>query len=193
MTLKIAKLLSIVLGPQIWLPVLLLIFTFKTGLSSQQTKILLPSMFILQVFVPLSYLYLAPKLGWATEWDLPLRKERHSFFVVLSISYFLSFLLIYFYGNKLLFNLELTQLVLLIIFVVITRFWQISLHGAVNTAGAILINFLFNWNLPILFLTILVISWARLKLKRHNISQLLASIALTTVVILGSLKYFGYI
>jgi hypothetical protein len=59
--------------------------------------------------------------------------------------------------------------------------------------AALSINFLFDWNLPLLYLTIPVIFWARLRLKKHTVSQLIMGIIVTTIVLLGGLGFFGYL
>src|SRR5258708_411972 len=81
---------------------------------------------------------------------------------------------IYFYGNKLLFDLNLITILILVVVGVITRFWKISFHASLITGTVILTNFLFNWSLPFLYLLIPVVLWARFVLKHHNLNQLLA-------------------
>src|SRR5258708_3347559 len=99
--LKIAKLLSIILGPHTWLPVFLMLFVFKSGLSSAQLTILFPIMAIFQVVVPLAYLYIAPRMGLATSWDLPHKKERRLFILITLISNLIALFFIFKFGNKL--------------------------------------------------------------------------------------------
>jgi hypothetical protein len=55
-------------------------------------------------------------------------------------------IIIYLFGNQLLFNLGLIVFILLTAIIVTTYFWQISLHTALNTTGSIIVNFLFNWS-----------------------------------------------
>lgn len=187
--LELARLISILLGPQIWLPVLFLIIMFRSGVQPG----LFLSILFLQVIIPLAYLHLAPKLGLAIAWDLPNRRERYPFLAVALISSLISLFLSYQFGTKLLFDLNSLVVIFLTVFFLITLYWQISLHTALNTFGAILVNSLFDWNLAFLYLTIPVIFWARLTLKRHTIQQLLAGIIVSATLTLGGLRLMQYL
>lgn len=190
---RFAGLLSVLLGPMIWLPVLFLTTMFQSGLNNQQLTILFPSILFLEVLIPLIYLYIAPRIGLATAWDLPKRKERYPFLTLVFITNLISLFLAYQFGTKLLFDLNILLITCLIILFAITFYWQISLHTALNTLGAILINFLFGWNLPFLYLTIPLIFWARLVLNKHSIIQLLTGILVSGIIALVGLTYFGYL
>lgn len=190
---KLAKLLSVVLGPQVWLPVFLLIFIFKTGLTREQITVLLPTLLVFQVFIPLGYLYFAFKSGKVADLDLTKREERHVPLIVSLISWLISLVLVCFFGNQLLLHLYLIIFVLIIITTVITKFWKISLHMSINTLGSILVNFLFNWKFPFLYFSIPLVFWARLRLKKHTVNQLLAGFIINAVFILTALRFFNYI
>lgn len=187
MSIKVAQLISILLGPQIWLPVLFFIIIFRLGAHPG----LFFSILFLQVIIPLAYLYLAPKLGLGTHWDLPKRQERYPFLAIVLIGSLISLFLSYQFGTKFLFDLNSLTVIFLIVFFLITLYWQISLHTALNTFGAILVNFLFDWNLAFLYLTIPTILWARLTLKRHTLSQLMAGIIISAIITLGGLYLLG--
>lgn len=190
---KLAKIISYVSGMHTWLPFLLLVTIFKTGLSADQIKILLPSLFLINVSVPIGYTFIAKKLGKVSAWDLPKREERHTFLLVCLACAAVSIFLIYLFGNRLLFNLNIILIILVLIIVVITRFWKISLHTSMNTAASLVINYLFNWQLPILYLTIPLTAWARYTLGSHDIKQLIAGIVIPVTFILIAFTYLGYI
>lgn len=190
---KLARFLSIILGPQMWFPVLILCTVFSVGLTRHQISILLPTLFVLQVLAPMSYIYLALHLKKISAWDLPKRQERYPFILIMLTSYFVSLILIHKFGNNLLFNLNLILLALTAIMLLTTFFWKISFHAGLNTSGSILINFLLGGKFPIIFLTIPAIFWARYKLKRHNVAQLLAGAVVSGSFIILSFKYLGYL
>lgn len=190
---KIAKILSIALGPHIWLPALLIASILRSGLSNSRIYILLPSLFLFQILIPIAYIHIVVKLGKVTAWDLPKREERHLFLGVSLISYVISIIIIKIFGNQLLFNLSLIILFLLIVLIITTYFWKISLHASMNTAGSIIVNFLFDWSLHWLYLAVPIIFWARYKLKRHNILQLIAGTVTSGAVVLGAFYYLKYI
>lgn len=176
---KLANIISIILGPQVWAPLIFLVGFSHSGINNYNSYLLLPSILVLQVFLPLAYLYLAPKVGLATSWDLPKREERYPFLGLVFITSLISLYLIHQFGDQFLFNLFLLFFILLSVVFVITLYWKISLHTYLNTFGVIFINYLFDWKLPFLFLTIPIVFWARLTLKKHTILQLLAGILIS--------------
>ena len=189
---KVAERVSILLGPQIWLPLLLIIFISRTGLTAQQIKILLPPLLLFQVIIPLAYLHSARRMGWAISWDLPRRKERLRFFILLFFANSISLVLVYLFGSKLLFDLSVLLFLLMSLTVIATYFSKLSLHVSLNTFGALLANFLFGWSMPFLYLAIPIIVWARLILNKHTISQLLIPVFINSTLIMLFLYYFGY-
>jgi hypothetical protein len=190
---KVAEILSVIFGPQIWFPALFFLIIFRSGLNANQIKILLPLLLLLVVVIPLGYLYIAPKVGWATNWDLPKRKERYPFLSITLVTSLISLWLIYTLGTKLLFNLSLLFLIMLLISMTVTYFWQISLHVTMNVFGSLITNFLFGWNLPLLYIVIPTIMWARFLLKRHTLLQLTLPILINTTIAVVGLHYFGYL
>lgn len=187
---KIAKFLSIILGLHFWFPALLIIGLIKSNLPDAKIAILFPALFLLQIIIPIAYIHIALHFKKVSNWDLPKKEERIFFLSMSMIAYLISMIIIYFLGNQFLFNLGLIVFTILTVMVITTYFWQISLHTALNTAGSIIINFLFNWSAPWLYLSIPIIFWARFKLKRHNPAQLFAGIILSGGITLGMLKFF---
>jgi hypothetical protein len=78
---RAAELLSILLGPHILSPILFIIVILKSGLSSNQLIIIFPTVLLLQIVIPITYLIISPKLGWVEEWDMMNKKERLPFFI----------------------------------------------------------------------------------------------------------------
>lgn len=190
---KLAKILAVILGPHVWLPILFVIVIMKSGLTPNQLVIIFPSVLILEVIIPIAYLVIAPKLKWIGEWDMMTQKERLPFFLLMLTTTTISLIIIQLFGNKLLLHLNIIILSSLITLFIITIFWKISLHTSLNTAAVIIVNFLFNWRLPLLYLTIPIIFWARHHLKKHSLNQLIAGVVITASIILGELFVFGYL
>jgi hypothetical protein len=190
---RLADLISIILGPHVWLPVLFFLIIFNSGLNSHQLRIIFPTVLFLQVIIPVSYIVFAPKLGWTEKWDMEKIEERKPFLVMLLVLSLISFLIIYLFGNQKLFNLSLTFLLLLVVILAISRYWKVSLHTSLNTAASIIINFLFNWRVPFLYIIIPIIFWARVKLRKHDMPQLVTGILVSGAVLLAGLAFFNYI
>lgn len=190
---KLAKIISFVLGPQVWLPVFFTIFIFKTGLTNQQIKILFPSILILEVIIPLLMILIFIRLKIVSDWDITKKEERQPVMMAVVILSLISLMTIYLFGNELILSLTLILFLIIIITSAITFFWKISLHMTLNVTGTIIINFLFSWSLPWLYLTIPLVFWARLKLKKHTVNQLLAALFLDCFIILVSFYFLRYI
>lgn len=189
---KFAELISEIIGPHLWMPILLLLLAFRTGLSFDQLSILLPSLAILLIVIPFTYLHVALRLGWVSKWDLPKKEERRPIMLIFFICSIISLVLVKTFGTSMLF--ELFVLVLLIGFItsLITFFWKISIHMVLDTTGVLITNFLLGLNFWPLFLLIPVVAWARLKLKRHTPAQIAAGIVLSVGIFFAGIKYFGY-
>ncbi len=187
---KLAEIISVVLGPQMWLPVIIVTTFLNTGLSLNQIKFLLPVTLFLQAIAPMLYIYLALKFNKITAWDIPIRGQRYWFLLFVLFCNTLSLLSLYLYGNHTIFQLNILMLLLAVIMSFITLFWKISIHAAVNTLGPIYINHLVGFNLPFLYLAIPIIMWARYVLKRHTFLQLLAGSGITFLIVLLGLREF---
>jgi len=185
---KIAEFLGIALGPHVWLPGLFLAIILNSGLNEQELKIVFPVVLLLQVIIPLLYLIFAPKLNWAEKWDMEKKEERRPIFILVAALMLISSVVIFFFGNQVLLQLNIIILTLVLVLFVITYFWKISLHMSMNTAGVIVLNYLYHWHWWWFFVTIPLIFWARLRLKKHTPAQLFAGLIISAAVTLGGLE-----
>lgn len=180
---NIASFLSFVFGPVVWLPLLLVVFMMKTGLTDNQTRILFPVLFIFQVCVPLFYIVIAYKLGKVTDLDLTKRQERTTPFIIAFFSLIISLIVVKLFGSLLLFHFYSLFTILLVINGIITLYWKISLHMAITVTGSLIINFLYHWQFPQLFLSIPLVYWSRFSLKKHTKSQLIVAFLLNGSIV----------
>lgn len=192
-TARIAKIISLLLGPFTWFPILIILIVSRSGLTNNQIYIGLPVLITFQIIVPAVVLETGRRLKKVDSWDLTTREERVPIMFLSTSSFLVSLFLTRFWGNKLLFDLLTIEIFISVAILVITKFWKISLHAAINTAGALIINFLFNWKLPELYLLIPLAIWARLTLKKHTLGQLIAGVLVSGGLALISLIYLGYV
>lgn len=191
---KVAKAISIIFSPQVWLPVLLVTILLKSGLTAEQLRTLFPVLFIFQIAVPVAAVFIGVRLKIITAWDIPNKEERYFFFLIIFASYAISGILIYFLGNQLLLHLILILLALILLLATYTYcFGKISLHTAINTVAVLLVNFLFEWSLPLLYLLVPIVYWARFVLKKHSLGQLGAGVLVGGLGLLGGLAHYNYI
>ncbi|MDO8610023.1 MAG: hypothetical protein Q7R95_05715 [bacterium] len=176
-TTLIAQIISLLFGPII-IPLLLIIILFNSGLKNQQIFYLLPITLILLIGIPYGYIVYAIKNKSISDIDITKREQRFGVMLITIISAFISLISVYFLGNQLSFYLYLLIFIILVVNSLITLFWKISLHMTANIIMAIIINFLLHWQYPILFITIPLIFWSRLYLKKHTFMQLLVALIL---------------
>jgi len=188
---KFAELISEIIGPHLWMPILLLLLVFKTGLDFDQLAILLPALLILLIVIPFTYLHVALSLGWVSKWDLPKKEERRPILLIFFVCSLIGLFLAKKFGTEMFFDLFVLVLTTGFIASLITIFWKISIHMVLDTTGVLITNFLLGWHFWPLFLLIPVVAWARLKLKRHTPAQIAAGISLSVIIFFSGIKYFG--
>lgn len=180
----IAHIISVILGPVIWLPILILLIIFKSGLNNSQLKLLLPFLLFFYFIIPVGNVIILFLFGKVKDLDLSNRKERIEPLLVTMISIICGTIISYFLGNKLVFSFSLLILIILIVNFIITLKWKISLHAAVNVVGCLTVNYFFQWQFFILFLTLPLVFWARLFLKKHTVMQLIAGFVINGLLFL---------
>lgn len=181
---KIAKILTRIFGPSVELLVLFFLILFTTGLSWSEIKILLPVTFILELVLPIGtmlYLLYTKKI---TDFDITDRKQRPMFFGMVLTFYFISLVVIYFYGNDLFFQIKALVFGAMVVGTIITAKWKISVHLAANTLTIILFSFLLSYYFVFLIVLLPVVAWTRHVLKKHTPAQMLAGVILSSLIIL---------
>lgn len=186
---RLAWIISILLGPQFWAPLFLVILILSTGLSYYQRLILLPILIFLQIIVPVVYIRVAIRKGWVQSWDIPRREERYELWLLLSITSFLATVAARLLGTPLAFKVLVILFALLTALVLISLVWKISFHMVSSVGIALMINYLTGNKLTLLYFGIPLIFWSRLALKRHSVAQLLAGGLVAFLVTEGGLLF----
>jgi hypothetical protein len=125
--------------------------------------------------IPLAYLLIGRKRGWVSDMELSRREERPRFILISLSSDTLALFILYFFGGPhLLTVIVLTYFCLAIVMFSISNFWKISMHMA--GVGGFSTALVFVFGAPALwaFLSLLLVAWARLHRRKHNIPQLVA-------------------
>ena len=153
-------------------------------------------LFLMIVFFPLLTIYFMYRTKSISSISIPIRKERLPVLILVTIYYLMTYY-IFKYWNATLLNLFhpylsflFSGLVLIVTLTVITYFWKISLHSSSISAlcGGMMAETLiahpvggqeqvFYINMTLLVF-IGIVSFSRLFLKTHTISQTVAGIAL---------------
>jgi membrane-associated phospholipid phosphatase len=132
-------------------------------------------------FVPLAVIYLLLKRGVVSDFSVSEKKERAKPFAGAVSSYIIGSLMLWWLGAPLI----VTALMLCyagntVLMMLITRHWKISVHTS-GIAGptTVLIENLGVW-VSILFALLIPVGWARIKMKAHTPTQVVAG-ALVTI------------
>ncbi len=178
---RVASIISIILGP-LWIPLILLLLVFRTGLTFEQQLILIPVLFVFQLVLPFIYMEMLIHNKKISDWDIRKREQRFLVLPLFTIITVLIMLLVYFYGTPRLFEIYVSLASLIFLGTLTTLFWKISMHLMLNTAAIILTNALFDWRLTFLFVLIPLIGWSRYYLKHHTLLQIIMGTLLSIVV-----------
>ncbi len=164
------------------------------GYVSARTLGLLWAILILLIVtgIPLVYLLIGRKYGWVSDMELSRREERPRFILIsLSSDVLALFILRLFGGPHLLTVIVLTYFCLAIVMFSISSFWKISMHMAGVGGFSTALVFVFGTSALWAFLSLLLVAWARLHRRKHNIPQLIAGAlagVLVTVLVFGWLR-----
>ena len=195
MTTRIASIISFVLHPLMMSTYLFLLLIFNAphaivpiGFSSSGSIVLVALIFITTFVIPVLSLFILKMSGSISSLLLEKREERITPMLYTIIMYAVT---TYMFSTK----IELGELIfvflaittmLIVVTVVITIFWKISLHG-IGIGGLIglmigvnqhtVINY-FEIILPLLFLAAALVLSARLKLNAHSPHQVYSGFVL---------------
>jgi hypothetical protein len=184
---KLAYAVSFIFNPALTIPLVFLLMVFKSELTFNQLRIVLPLLFLVDVVLPATTFFLSLKKGWLSDWEITRRSQRVNFFLVLSFFLLLGTVICLVFGNKLLGSLHLIFNLAFFLATLVTIFWKISIHMLVDTVVIGLINFLFAGHFY-LYLLLPVIAWSRYVRHQHTPGQLLAGFLLALIV--TSLLFF---
>lgn len=177
-----ASLISIIFGPAILGPIIFyVIFSHFTHILKQSPATIL-LIFLFNLLLPFLYIFIAYLTKRIKDLDMTDRKERIIPFAISITSFIATTVILKMNGSKELADLFVLFTLFLIINGTITLFWKISLHMAINVIWVNIMIFYYGSLMNILFITVLLIYWSRLKLKKHTKMQLVISFILNGLI-----------
>jgi hypothetical protein len=137
--------------------------------------LLYPSSSILICFSLLAFLPFLPVLYFyrknVVDLDISKREMRTPFFVIAAAFYSIAAMIFFATDTTILFLLAASYAFGTIILMLVNMFWKVSVHSA-GVAGPIFaLVFVFGFTALPLSLMIILVSWARIKLKKHTFTQ----------------------
>lgn len=172
---KLALVISKVFSIRYLAPLILLLSSQLILTQTGWLKVFLINIFFIYL-LPLFFYLSSIKFGYISDWDISKREERLPLAVFSAFCVIANLLFFYFLKEKTLVYFYLRLMTPFIFYLVITFFWKISNHALANSF-LILLLYLHTQRSGILYLGtlwIIIMGWARIKLNRHTLAQVIA-------------------
>ena len=189
---RIARHVSNILAPAtISLPFVMLVAFFQA--QNQLTAFIYAciTLFFLSIG-PLLYIFIGVRLGKLSDLDVSRRSQRAGPFLFGIFSVMIGWLvLVVINGPK---NLQTVMIITVcsgIIMMVITFWWKISIHASSLGGVATMLTVLYGAIMLPLFVLLVLVSWSRVALRRHTVTQVIAGSLAGIVISLVILKLRG--
>src|ERR1700686_4174985 len=185
---RVARLVSNILAPaSISLPFIVLVALYHAQNVTRAFLYAGISLFFLSLG-PFIYILIAVRVGKISDVDVSRRTERAGPFLFGISSVLAGWLvLILLRGPENLQNLLFITAVSGIVMMVTTLWWKISIHSSSMGGVATILTAFYGAVMLPTFLLLILVSWSRVVLRRHTVSQVIAgslvSIALTLLIL----------
>ncbi len=176
---KISSIISRIFDPILISPLILFFISWITPTSLSKNIFFLLLMLIIFVSSVVSF-YILRKLDLIKDRDITNREERPLFFSIVLLSIVVFLLYIFFFDKQQAFIFLLKVLSPFFAFYLISFFYKVSGHGFINSLFFMVLflflikinKFNFLW-LGLMLISIFAIGWARVKLKKHTLLQVI--------------------
>lgn len=195
-SLRIAESISMALNPFLLLPFVFMIALFLTDFPTIQSQLKWAGViFVANMIIPFGWIHYLDYRGVILDDTLAhhkLHRQRLKALIPIIIIVAIEILLMLIFGSyNPLFAVLISGLCVSVISGLISYFWKISAHMiGLSTTITLLTILLGLWVLiSVVFIPIII--WARLKLHRHTLLQLLVGFIVPPVIILFIFNYFN--
>lgn len=189
---RIARRVSIILAPAtISLPFILLVAFYQTQDKLSALLFACITLFFLSVG-PLLYIIIGVRLGKLSDIDVSRRSQRVGPFIFGIVSATIGWIILSLTDGPR--NLQTVMIITVfsgIIMMVITLWWKISMHASSFGGVATMLTVLYGEVMLPLFILLIFVSWSRVVLRRHTVSQVIAGSLAGIVLSLVILKIRG--
>jgi hypothetical protein len=164
--------ISYIFSPPAWIFYFLCV-AYQQGIFFNKLNPLESAILLAIIILPLLFLFYQRLTKKITDLDISVRVQRYAILIVLNVCIVLVTAFLKISGHDNFFRLSFIFLVIHAITSIITLRYKISFHMTYTVTFSILINLLYGYSLPLLFVTIPAIFWARIYLKQHTWKQLI--------------------
>ena len=189
---RVARRVSNILAPAtISLPFILLVAFYQS--QDQLTAFIYAciTLFFLSVG-PLLYIIIGVRLGKLSDIDVSRRSQRVGPFIFGIVSVMIGWLVLALTNGPR--NLQTVMIITVfsgIIMMAITFWWKISMHASSLGGVATMLTVLYGAVMLPLFVLLVLVSWSRVVLRRHTVTQVIAGSLAGIVLSLVILKLRG--
>jgi membrane-associated phospholipid phosphatase len=188
---KVAKILSYIFdGSFISIPIIIIICFMVVGNKAEAFSWAF-TFLLFGTVIPYLYVALLYRRKRIDDIHIPKREDRIKPLLVSIASYGLCLVILYVLNGPLfLKSIFAVILISTIVFTIITYFWKISLHTGWVTFVVITFNILFGRWMLLMVPLIPVIGWARVRIKKHTIKQVIFGAGVSTIT--SFIIYYNY-
>jgi membrane-associated phospholipid phosphatase len=179
---KLARIVSTIFVPPSFTIIIFAIFTFtiESESSKKVATFLIP--FIFGFIAPITLFLILRKKGKLADQDASIKEER-TFPFMIAIAFYLVglMLMLKYHLNIISIAFWFCYISNTLITIFINHFWKISAHsmGASGPLAALIVSF--GLIGLILLPVVILVGWSRIKLKCHNLSQVIAGVLLAFI------------
>lgn len=140
------------------------------------------------LLLPIAFLIWQVRNGHITDLDVQLREQRKAAFLITILGFSATWLVMLVgHAPPLLTLMAGAGVLQWIIIYAITLRWKISVHSASAAGATMLLLYIYGHTAAPLVITLPLIAWSRVKLRRHTPAQTIAGSALGIIVVLIAL------
>jgi membrane-associated phospholipid phosphatase len=188
---KFAKILSYIFdGTLISIPVLIIICLATVDNTIKALGWAFLSL-IFGMLIPSLYIHILFRNKVINDLHIPDKEDRIKPLIITVISNIAGFSILYILKAPLFLKaMSLITIILTVILGIITYFWKVSMHAAWITFIVVTFNVLFGRLMLFLLPLIPVVGWARVRIKRHTVSQVVSGFIISLIT--SFLVYYSY-
>jgi membrane-associated phospholipid phosphatase len=146
---------------------------------------------IFAMLIPSLYIHMLFRNKLINDLHIPDKEDRIKPLIIAIISNITGFSILYILKAPLFLKaMSLITIILIVILGIITYFWKVSMHAAWITFMVVTFNVLFGKLMLFLLPLIPVVGWARVRIKRHTVNQVVSGSIISLVT--SFIVYYGY-
>lgn len=189
---KFAKAISYIFdGSYISIPAYLIINIFMLE-TAREVAVWTSLCILFGSIMPFIFVVFLYKKKIIADLHVPRREDRLKPLLVSNISYLLGYFVFFIFKAPVYLKaLFFTSFLTTVLLTIITSFWKISFHTSWITFTSITYYVFFGKWMLLLFLFVPLVAWARVKIKRHTVGQVITGSLLAFITVSFGFSFFG--